>query len=54
MNSYRYINVVLEAEPIPLPVPEPDPISAPKPESVPIDDEPLAAPIKPVVDTCAR
>lgn len=51
-NSYRYINVVLEVEPIPLPVPEPGPI--PVPEPTPVVDEPPVAPIKPVVDTCAR
>lgn len=56
VNSYLYINVVLESEPVSLPVPEPDliPVPVPKLQPVLVDYEPLVAPIKPVVDTCAR
>lgn len=63
-NSYRYINVILESEPVPVPVPEPEPEPDPIPEPAPVVDEPapvieesvpvIIEPIKPVVDTCAR
>ena len=69
-NSYRYINVILETEPVPVPVPEPEPVPQPTPEPEPIPepapvvDEPAPVieesvpvtiePARPVVDTCAR
>lgn len=69
-NSYRYINVILETEPVPVPVPEPEPVPQPTPEPEPMPepspvvDEPAPVieesvpvtiePVRPVVDTCAR
>lgn len=63
-NGYRYINVILESEPVPAPVPEPEPEPDPIPEPAPVVDEPSPVieesvpvtiePVKPVVDTCAR
>lgn len=63
-NIYRYINVILESEPLPAPVPEPEPEPEPIPEPSTVVDEPAPVieesvpvtiePVKPVVDTCAR
>lgn len=63
-NSYRYINVILESEPVPVSVPEPEPEPEPIPEPSTVVDEPAPVieesvpvtiePVKPVVDTCAR